>query len=366
MAEPKTFIFINSNAAKKGVVNGNALPEGYVYTAKFFGCGVIDRTNILDTGFNYEVLDPIAPPSASRLTFSDISDQVGIALIEEALASGLKIQLLWSGGIDSTVALTAMLKHCNTLNRYDMIEVYLSIDSINEYPSFYRRYIENKLKTVHIAPPVSAFLDDSKLIVTGELGDQLFGSDKSKDLVKSGLAFNNYVDVLPLVINKKLGSTKAADSMLNYLAPQIEQAPVSIQTAYEYLWWMNFSLKWQQVSLRIPVFAKEGVRKKYKAIRHFFRDERFQNWSLTNPASQKIHDTWSSYKFLAKDYIHAFAGDDSYRATKEKEPSLKSVLVNQKGRGNKRVRVYMTPSFKPKFKVFEKRNNPHWDGQPPV
>ena len=363
MSKQKTFIFLNSNAAKKGRVNGKPLPEGYVYLAKFFGCGIIDRTATLETGFEYAVLDPIKQVIQPVSSFAEICDAVGADLVDEALNRGCNLHVLWSGGIDSTVALVALLKRCTALDRCDLLKIYLSLDSINEYPTFYRNHIHERLETVQVAPPLSHFIDPENLIITGELGDQLFGSDKAKDIVQNGLAFQPYEEVLPILLTKKLDSRQAADTALAYLAPQIEQAPVSIETAYEYLWWMNFSLKWQQVSLRLPVFAKERVLERYQVTRHFFRDYRFQDWSLSHPYTDKIEGSWGSYKFPAKQYIFDFDGDVSYRDSKEKEPSLKSVLVNRRGRGNRRVRVYMTDSFKPSFKVFEKKQKPEWVGE---
>lgn len=363
MPQKKTFIFLNSNAAKKGRVNGKILPEGYVHMAKFFGCGIIDRTKTLETGFNYEVLDPIPSTVQPAGSFSTICDRVGVDLVEEAIARERSLHVLWSGGIDSTVALVALLKCCTKIDRFDLLRIYLSLDSISEYSAFYRKHIQEKLQVVQVAPPLSRFIDPEHLTVTGELGDQLFGSDKAKDIVLNGIAFQPYEEIMPLILTKKLGSAAAANVAMAYLAPQIAQAPVPIVTAFEYLWWMNFTLKWQQVSLRLPVFAKTQVRERYEATRHFFRDDRFQSWSLSQPVSAKIQETWGSYKYAAKQYIFDFAGDKDYFLEKKKEPSLKSVLVNRKGRGNRRVRVYMTNSYNPSFKVFEKKLKPEWIGE---
>ncbi len=85
-------------------------------------------------------------------------------------------------------------------------------------------------------------------------------------------------------------------------------------------------MKWQAVSLRIVKnkFWKQSF-KLEKNIFHFFKTDDFQLWSMNNHEN-KIKDTWTSYKFIAKEYIHQFFPDEDYLLNKEKEPSLKNVI----------------------------------------
>ena len=74
-------------------------------------------------------------------------------------------------------------------------------------------------------------------------------------------------------------------------------------------------------------------------IIHFFQSTEFQNWSISNH-DKKIHQEWKSYKYVAKQYIYDFHKDYQYYINKEKEPSLKEVIVNK----NSKVNLLRLPS----------------------
>jgi hypothetical protein len=110
--------------------------------------------------------------------------------------------------------------------------------------------------------------------------------------------------------------------------PQIEKSPVKIETLFDFLWWMNFSLKWQHVSLRM--FYEDGNARFSldENFLHFFSSKSFQNWSISNHGS-KIKKTWNSYKYIAKECIFDFHKDENYLLNKEKEQSLKDAIISQ-------------------------------------
>ncbi len=88
---------------------------------------------------------------------------------------------------------------------------------------------------------------------------------------------------------------------------------------------MNFSLKWQHVSLRM-IYSMENVHLSLdENIIHFFSAKNFQNWSISNH-ERKIKSSWKSYKYIAKEYIFDFHKDENYLFNKEKEQSLKDAI----------------------------------------
>ncbi len=348
-------IFINSNQAKSGFLSGSELPRDYVLTCRFLGCGIIDRTCTLDQGFDYAVLDPIPKPSQYLSTaFAELCDSVAMEIVSDALKRDKIIQVLWSGGIDSTASLIAIMKAAEKIEQRNRIRILLSIDSIHEYTYFYQNYITGNYQTKPISPPISRFLVPEFINVTGEHGDQLFGSYLLKQYVQGGSAHINYQDVLPLVLMQHFGGTKKVERVMRYLEPQIAAAPVPIRTLFDCMWWLNYSLKWQQVTLRLPVFREEEVRESYESIRHFYRDERFQVWSLANPSIRSTPPVWELYKETAKQYIFAFTGDIDYYRNKTKELSLKTVMVNPTVKKEHRFQVFMREDFCPIFKVVDR------------
>ena len=359
-AHPMSHItFLNKNQALSGFVGDLALPSEYVLLVKAFGCGAIDRTETLDQGFDYRVIDPIPVCFDDSRTFAQLCDETARKIVDEALEESKKIRVFWSGGIDSTVAIVALMKAAAESDCADIINVLVSTEAVEEYPEFFDLHIREKYSTTPITPPVSQYLDPAMLNVTGEMGDQLFGSYLSREFVETGIAHIPYQDMLPIVLTQKLKRPELADRLMRYLQPQIEACPVRLESLFEYFWWINFSLKWQAVALRLQVFRVDQIREVDDVTRHFFRSPDFQNWSLSHPAARAAVSDWRDYKMEAKKYIHEFTGDDDYLAGKTKEPSLKSVIHKASHRKKRKVFVYMNETFQAEWRYAKrgKRRN---------
>jgi hypothetical protein len=345
-------LFLNSHRAKSGTVDGKPLHPDYVLLAKFFGCGPIDRTQTLEIGAGYRVVQPI-PTERTTESFSAVCGAVARDLVAEAVAEDLPIQIAWSGGIDSTVALLAIAQALREKDQLTRMTVLVSIHAIGEYPWFYEHHIIDTLQTRPLVGPLPGVLGPSVITVTGEHGDQLFGSDHLVSLVKAGAAQLPWRHVVPSYMATKLRSEQEIARVVRYLEPQIACAPVPIETAFDYLWWCNFSLKWQQVGLRVPAFRGGNIEGLVRRTRHFFGDRRFQSWSLSNPQVRRVTD-WRAYKLEAKKVILDATGDFDYFTTKEKKPSLQHVLIDRARQGEIRYRVHMYEDFEVHTEEFVK------------
>lgn len=353
-------IYVNPYLSTEGRIGRLQLREEYALTARFFFCGIIDRTQTLDTGFPYRVMDPIPAPAAPGepgASFAEICDDIGRELVARAAADGKEIQVLWSGGIDSTLVLISLLKAAEQAGRTDLLEVVLTIDSVQEYPRFFDRFIRGRLRCVPASHPVFSYLDDDKMIVTGEHGDQLFGSDYLAKYVPTGTAWLPWEDVLHLIVTGKLGDPRQAERVVDYLRPQIARAPVPIVTLFDLYWWLNFSLKWQHVTFRTVIYKRTNHRKTYETLVHFFRDPRFQVWSLGN-RDKAIGSDWKSYKGVAKEAILEFTGDEDYFAQKTKMVSLQGYSQTTEANwGKMRELIYMCDDFQPRYEVCALRDD---------
>jgi hypothetical protein len=125
-----------------------------------------------------------------------------------------------------------------------------------------------------------------------------------------------------------LGTDKFTQQIIDFIDPVIKKSSVEIISLYDYLWWLNFSLKWQTVSMRLIHGLERTHNDLETTVFHFFKSNNFQIWSLQNHSS-KIKKEWNSYKYIAKEFIYDFHKDKFYLQKKEKEQSLKEVLVNQ-------------------------------------
>jgi len=357
-------IFLSLAQARSGVLLDRELPRDYFLACRFMHCGVIDRTFSLDQGFSYSILDKIPEPVQPTASFAELCDSTGDDLVAEAVRTRRTIAVLWSGGIDSTSALIAIMKAAEKRGQKRRIQVLLSRESVQEYPRFYLSFINNKYRQRPVSPPIADSLDPALLNVTGELGDQLFGSMILEPYVREGMAGENYEDVLHEVMIDRLGNEARGERLRHYLEPVIDKAPVRIRTLFDYLWWLNFTLKWQAVTLRLLAARRDGSRELYQSLHHFFRSVAFQQWSFYNPRARTTA-VWERYKEAAKQYILSYTGDETYYRHKEKEPSLGLVMRKSEDRGSP-VRVFMGRDFHPVFSVtndFGRRDDPEPEPQ---
>jgi hypothetical protein len=108
------------------------------------------------------------------------------------------------------------------------------------------------------------------------------------------------------------------------------------------MWWLNFALKWQDVSLRLPALTGNAAGPVFSSMRHFFRTEPFQQWAM---ARRREVESWVRYKESAKRYILDGTGDERYYRHKEKEDSLRHVMTRR--RNPERLQTFMRDDFRP-------------------
>eukprot|EP01062_Namystynia_karyoxenos_P038598 TRINITY_DN28030_c0_g1_i1.p1 TRINITY_DN28030_c0_g1~~TRINITY_DN28030_c0_g1_i1.p1 ORF type:complete len:575 (+),score=173.03 TRINITY_DN28030_c0_g1_i1:72-1796(+) len=316
----------------------------------FFGVPLIDRTGTLNRGLPLKLrsLFPIPPrdPRMRDAPLAPLMSARAAELLRLARERGLELRLLWSGGIDSTGTLAALLAELRKEDRGtpSPLVVLLSQESVDEYPAFHADTIvaeraAGRLRTVQLDPaqPVSAQMDFSRHIyVTGECGDQLFGSALMAAAFNPGHAHNAALlerglgapwrEVVPQSL-AKCGLERDPAEWCEWLAPQLEHSPVPVETVFDLLWWLNFSMKWQHVVLRC-LHHREGMQPSdIDSVHHFYASDHFQQWSMENH-HRKLPDlrVWSTYKAPLKEFIFEFNGDADYRDNKLKLGSLQHVM----------------------------------------
>ena len=328
----------------KAATSRGRFPRDYTLACRFLHCSILDRTLTLDQGFDYVALDPIPTSASDGPGFSTLCDTIGKEIVDDAIDTRREIHVLWSGGIDSTTALIAVLKAARANGWVNKVAVTLTVESVQEYPRFFLEHIDGCLRALPAKSPIAACIDKGALTVTGEHGDQLFGSHLLRSYVRRGFGSVDYRDIIMAVLIERLRSPRTAYRVRRYLQPVIDAAPVPICTLFDYLWWLNFSLKWQEVSLRLCIFGGDDPAAIQSATRHFFRDQRFEAWALGQHAS-RCPPSWDRYKEEAKRYIRDFTGDDAYYRSKEKEDSLKNVMPRSDD--GEPVAVFMREDFRP-------------------
>ncbi len=296
----------------------------------------IDRTGTVTPPIRMKLLFPMPTLRPMKKSFEEICDARAYELLARADSLGSTLYVLYSGGIDSTLVLISLLKSANKKQKENIV-VLLSDDSIIENPLFYQESIHGKLR-VESSGIFNQLLGSPNMLIGGEHNDQLFGSDKmGKLILKFGHSIINKPysrDTFFELFNEHIEDNNVTNFYLDLFERMKDTAPVEIVTNQDYLWWLNFSLKWQTVFMRIlPRISPRNIScidSQYLGTRydHFFSTEDFQLWSMNN-MDKKIKDKWNTYKWVCKDIIYDYTKDADYRDNKIKRGSLYSVLMQQ-------------------------------------
>ncbi len=249
---------------------------------------------------------------------------------------GKQLVIWWSGGIDSTAVVIAMLRTSTPQRIKDLLRVGFNQRSIDEYPLFYKKYVKN-LPNQYVSHNNGSEIDMTKLHVSGEIGDQLFGSDFLRACFVGGgrdfpgkQAFfgnlrNSWKDPMRQFVSENLTHRNLPADYEPVIMDAYEQlsaaAPIEITSLFDFWWWSNFNLKYTHVSNRIQMGSPDAVWA-VQNVKAFFDTDTFQRWSVSNH-DKKIKDTWKSYKFPLKNFIGVFTGDEDYRKNAVKVQSLK-------------------------------------------
>jgi hypothetical protein len=240
--------------------------------------------------------------------------------------------IAYSGGIDSTTALVSLLRAWPKAEQ-KKISIFLTHNSIEENPRFFKKYITSFEIFNFFQEPSQRVLAEKAMLIMGELGDQLFGSD----LLALGCgAFGdislrgNYKIYVPKILELYLGRRSVAAKIFDRLQPIADEAPFPIHNTHDFLWWYNFTQKWQHVKFRFLELTDWDLRAQYDShVLNFFDTPYFQKWSLENH-DRKIRDTWGSYKFEAKDFIFNFTKDPEDLNLMKVQSLKNSYIFNRK------------------------------------
>ena len=168
---------------------------------------VADRTGANEFFIPF-VQEPKIPKSKGDFnkSFKQICEERSVQLLN----TGKRLNILWSGGIDSTVVLFSLMNKANDLSQ---IRVILTTDSIIESGNMFDRLIKDKLKyTLHKNKVRrQKFFNEkdidinNELIITGCAADEL-NTTKRLKIIPTDRKYDNlnYEDVISPLFNKEL------------------------------------------------------------------------------------------------------------------------------------------------------------------
>lgn len=289
------------------------------------------RAGMAPNPWNFKLLDqhkiPEMPDKFS-LGFSDITDHRAQEIAKICQDKNLPVAVQWSGGIDSTLILAAIVKN---FPKYLLprVHVYMNNASYLENPMFFNRVIKpNKLSYGNEKVNWDKFL-----LISGYPADPLWGY---ADLVEferhyPGEWKNNPVsnpDRLIYWIEQKTTS-ELAHWFFEIIAHSSQTSGIDINDYGDFFWWGNFNFNYSAQCMHAYASLPEAVTpESYSKYREnviaWYHDRDYQIWSMVNRGNGvKFDGTIRNYKKPAKDYIFDVDHNPYYRDYKTKMGSDK-------------------------------------------
>jgi hypothetical protein len=222
-------------------------------------------------------------------------------------------KILWSGGLDSTATLIALMKY-DDISNYQIV---CRKSSIEEYPEFYKKYVSKMNYTIE-TNSVNNFYNkvfDDSIVVTGCLGDHLFFDYLMIKNMEISLD-KSWKSLIDILVNEK-------ELCVDILEKHVLNSPISINTVGDMYWWIKFALDWSGDIYKFGLSLDNP--KNVSNHMPFFGTDKFQSWALHNYNDIRITQLNEMYKHKhqLKKYIYKFTKDQNYFNNKNKENSYK-------------------------------------------
>ena len=282
----------------------------------FAGRLVRDRFNNLNQYSEMNWVDTVDPvPEPKDTPMKELMDQRAQDFL------GKQVVVQWSGGVDSTAVLLALIK--NGVQKEDL-QIFYSQGSVAEYPKLYEYLLQNKFNLFEVSDwrqDLGSVTTD--VITNGWCADQLYGS----------LFFHEGYRQYHWSIEKLLTTTEAPYGKLTeeqakeftqiYKDAAKKTLGLDLVIAAHLGWFVNFCMKWTWVSTYNELFllgTKNG-----RKTRCFFDTDYFQSWAVNNFSKMSEHNIYGKktqyYKRDLKEYCNEVFPDSEFLETKTKNPS---------------------------------------------
>lgn len=303
IAPGDSVVYHHTNIADK-ILPGSAkktnIIEVMMATTGVYTGQISDRTNTFLGRFKTVKYPIPAIPTSFTKTF----DEISLARAQQIIDLDKEIVIAYSGGIDSTFVLVQFLKLLNNTNRIKLI---MNQNSILENPNFYDSFIKDKINVVISNDYHARYIPTSEqVLITGDQIPQLFGQSLSVFMT------NRNDDWRPFVL-KNFTDTAKARWFMETIQPWLSKAPFEINSIYDWIWWVSFSIRWDNGRCRALKYNSSYNKDIFENnVLPFFRTDDYQLWSIFNH-DKKIKSTPESFKYIMKDNIFEFDGDTEYR-----------------------------------------------------
>lgn len=296
--------------------------------------------------------------SKFNLTYDEVTNLRAITIKNLINDKDQKFAVTYSGGIDSTVVLSSLIKNLSKQELKNIV-VCCSRNSIVENPKFYQKFIYNKFTIIEsLSTKNDDLIDKGYRPITADEGDCIFGTvfgldcfqhydyycsllsakTRSKLLkIKKEVMERPYYDYKDIILEHFKIKTLSVVTDENFselwyrkLVKNIESCNVPIHTIFDFFWWIIFNLKYVSCAMRSSIYLNDRLPVKSVVNNHvinWFNSKEYQLWSMVNNNNgEKIQSLGvSTYKNASRKYIYDLDKNPWYYYFKLKLPSLGGV-----------------------------------------
>lgn len=279
----------------------------------------VDRTGLVRGPVRYSAERPWTIP-VSEITLGSALEK----RVTELCATQGKINLFWSGGIDSTTIVVSFLQYARDLGQ---LRVIYSPWSTYEHPDFFRL-----LQTI----PSIELVDTSGETYLDFNLDGIFVSGNTSDEIHASLDesfFQQYgYDFLSTPWRDFFYSRLSNDRFIGFCEQHFSAAGRDINTVLEARWWFYASTKLTSIlnNWNLAFFLTDHNRFDPKRLIGFFDCEHYERFIYFNIDKIIQDSNYASWRQFLKDYCFKYDGFDEWRVNKSKFHSSQLLVYEYK------------------------------------
>jgi hypothetical protein len=235
-------------------------------------------------------------------SFKTICLETAEAIVKRA--NGQKINISWSGGLDSTGALFALRE----VAAPGQLKVFGNYNSIVESGPLFDDYIKGGNIDYEIGTPIVHPEFAEGLIVTGYLGDQLYGRYQTLSPDKFNMPWQDFIRADQVELIERI--------LINWPGQELKTVP-------DFLNFIELNCKWQMGKTnRMRNMPKEIADR----IINFYEPVDFQKWSLGNYEPKWLDCNMKTYKYSTKLMLRDLMKSETYAMNKGVQTSHYHIL----------------------------------------
>jgi hypothetical protein len=280
----------------------------------------VDRTGSAKNPIKWANIRPWRPPSI-RLSI----DECMYSIVQRLANNNEKINVFWSGGIDSTTIVNAFLKN---LKNKDQLRIVYSPWSYYEHPeylNFLKKF--DQVELIDQSGEQYFDLDLDGIFISGDGGDEIHASIDESFLSQYGYNF------LKSSWREFFYQKHPDDKFIDFCEQYFSQAGFEVNNVLEARWFFYATCKIDSIfrEHKIPFLtANKNKKISIKNMIGFFNCEEYEQYIYWNINDIMPSTNYTSWKQMLKDFCFNFDGLSDWYQTKSKFHSIQFVQYTQK------------------------------------